>query len=73
MSVNLSEYQKMPVAKAVVLNALPAMAAMLMTLIYNLADTFFIGQTDDPYQVAAVSLATPVFLLFMAVGTVFGI
>ena len=44
-----------------------------MVLIYNLADTFFIGQTHDAYQVAAVSLATPVFLMFMAVGTVFGI
>ena len=49
------------------------MAAMLMVLIYNLADTFFIGQTHDDLQVAAVSLATPVFLLFMSVGTVFGI
>ena len=44
-----------------------------MVLIYNLADTFFIGQTHDDLQVAAVSLATPVFLLFMSVGTVFGI
>lgn len=59
--------------KAVFKNALPAMAAMLMVLIYNLADTFFIGQTHDDLQVAAVSLATPVFLLFMAVGTIFGI
>ena len=46
---------------------------MLMVLIYNLADTFFIGQTHDAIQVAAVSLATPVFLIFMSVGTVFGI
>lgn len=59
--------------KAVFKNALPAMAAMLMVLIYNLADTFFIGQTHNDLQVAAVSLATPVFLLFMAVGTIFGI
>ena len=44
-----------------------------MVLIYNLADTFFIGQTHDDLQVAAVSPATPVFLLFMSVGTVFGI
>ena len=50
-----------------------AMAAMLMVLVYNLADAFFIGQTHDDLQVAAVSLATPVFLLFMSVGTVFGI
>lgn len=61
------------VRKAVFQNAIPAMIAMLMVLIYNLADTFFIGQTHDDLQVAAVSLATPVFLLFMAVGTIFGI
>lgn len=65
-------FEKAPVGQAVLQNALPAMAAMLMVLIYNLADTFFIGQTHDDLQVAAVSLATPVFLLFMAVGTVFG-
>lgn len=66
-------FEKAPVKKAVLQNVLPAMAAMLMVLIYNLADTFFIGQTHDDLQVAAVSLATPVFLLFMAVGTIFGI
>lgn len=65
-------FEKASVSQAVLKSALPAMAAMLMTLIYNLADTFFVGQTHDAYQVAAVSLAMPVFLLFMAVGTVFG-
>ena len=66
-------FQKAPVPTAVFQNALPAMAAMLMVLVYNLADTFFIGQTHDAFQVAAVSLATPVFLIFMAVGTIFGV
>ncbi len=61
------------VAKAVLQNAIPAMAAMLMVLIYNLADTFFIGQTHSDILVAAVSLATPVFLIFMAIGSIFGI
>ena len=70
---SLEIFENAPVRKAVLQNALPAMAAMLMVLIYNLADTFFIGQTHDDLQVAAVSLATPVFLLFMAVGTIFGI
>ncbi len=70
---SMEVFAKAPIRKAVLQNALPAMAAMLMVLIYNLADTFFIGQTHDNLQVAAVSLATPVFLLFMSVGTVFGI
>lgn len=69
---SLEVFESMPVPKAVFKNALPAMAAMLMVLVYNLADTFFIGQTHDALQVAAVSLATPVFLIFMALGTVFG-
>lgn len=70
---SMEVFSKAPVSKAVLQNALPAMAAMLMVLVYNLADTFFIGQTHDALQVAAVSLATPVFLMFMAVGTMFGI
>ena len=70
---SMEVFENASVGKAVYLNAVPAMAAMLMVLIYNLADTFFIGQTHDDLQVAAVSLATPVFLLFMAVGTIFGI
>ena len=58
-------FGKAPVSQAVLKSALSAMAAMLMVLIYNLADTFFVGQTHDAYQVAAVSLAMPVFLIFM--------
>lgn len=53
--------------------AVPTMISMLVVVIYNMADTFFIGQTGDPMQVAAVSLATPVFMVFMALGNLFGI
>lgn len=72
-SKSLEQFANAPVRKAVLRNAIPAMAAMLMVLIYNLADTLFIGMTRDDLQVAAVSLATPAFLLFTAIGTVFGI
>ena len=70
---SMEVFSTMPVGKAVMKNCLPAMVAMLMMLVYNLADTFFIGQTHDALQVAAVSLATPVFLMFMAAGTLFGV
>ena len=62
-----------PVPKAVISNIIPSIISMIMVLLYNLADTFFIGQTKDAYMVAAVSIATPVFLIFMAVGMLFGI
>ena len=62
-----------PVPRAVISNVIPSIISMLMVLIYNLADTFFIGQTKDAYMVAGVSVATPAFLFFMAVGMLFGI
>ncbi|MDE7311191.1 MAG: MATE family efflux transporter [Eubacterium sp.] len=66
-------FRNAPVPKAVISNVIPSIISMIMVLIYNLADTFFIGQTKDAYMVAAVSVATPAFLLFMAVGMLFGI
>lgn len=66
-------FQNASVPRAVLFNVIPSIVSMIMVLIYNLADTFFIGQTNNAYMVAAVSLATPVFLLFMAVGMLFGI
>lgn len=72
MNDNLKELNELPVRKAVLSNAIPAMMAMLMVLVYNMADLFFIGQTGDDLQVAAVSMATPIFLMFMSLGNVFG-
>lgn len=66
-------FENAPVPKAVISNIVPSIVSMIMVLLYNLADTFFIGQTKNAYMVAAVSIATPVFLLFMAVGMLFGI
>lgn len=66
-------FRDAPVPKAVLYNAVPSIISMLMVLVYNLADTFFIGQTKNPLMVAAVSVSTPVFLLFMAIGMLFGI
>ena len=70
---SMESFAQGSVPKTVLRNALPAMAAQLMVLVYNLADTFFIAQTHNDYMVAAVSLATPVFLIFMSLGTLFGI
>ena len=53
-------------------NGVPAMFAMVVVILYNLADTFFIGQTHDDLMVAAVSVAAPVFTLLITVGTLIG-
>ncbi|WP_249029027.1 MATE family efflux transporter [Tannockella kyphosi] len=73
MKNNLEELNKLPVSKAVLKNAIPSMLAMLMVLIYNMADLFFIGQTGNDLFVASVSLTSPIFLLFMSCGNVFGL
>ncbi len=73
MKDNTQLFEHAPVSKAVAVMAVPTMISMLVVVIYNMADTFFIGQTGDPMQMAAVSLATPVFMVFMALGNLFGI
>ncbi|MBQ2717197.1 MAG: MATE family efflux transporter [Clostridia bacterium] len=66
-------FKDAPVPKAVFLNAIPSIVSMIMVLIYNLADAFFIGRTGDGDMFTAVSLVTPAFLIFMAIGMLFGI
>lgn len=73
MNTNSELFEKAPVQKSVAVMAVPTIITMLVVVIYNMADTFFIGQTGDALQVAAVSLATPVFMVFMALGNLFGI
>lgn len=60
------------VSKAVARMAIPSVISSLVTVVYNMADTFFVGQTNDPLQVAAVSLTNPIFILFMAFANMFG-
>ncbi len=59
------------VRRQAIANIIPAIIVEIMLLIYNLADTFFIAQTNDPLQLAAVSLAAPVFLVLIAMGIIF--
>ena len=66
-------FRNAPVPKAVINNVIPSIISMIMVLVYNLADSFFIGQTNNALMFTAVSVATPAFLFFMAVGMLFGI
>lgn len=52
--------------------AFPVVLGMVVTLIYNLADTFFIARTNDTNLIAGVSLCAPVFTALMAFGNIFG-
>lgn len=58
--------------KALTIMAVPAIISQLITLIYNIADTWFIGLTDNPNMVAACSLVLPVFMLSVSISNLFG-
>ena len=54
-------FERLPVPAALRKMILPAVASQLIVLIYNMADTFYVGQTNNPYMVAGTSLILPVF------------
>lgn len=52
-------FTQMPVGKAVLSLAVPTVISQLITVVYNMADTFFVGQLNDPAQVAAATVSMP--------------
>lgn len=58
-----SLFSDAPVQKAVLTLAIPTVISQLITVVYNMADTFFIGKLNDPLQVAAATIAMPCFML----------
>ncbi len=66
-------FEKTPVPRAVLSLVVPTVISQIITVIYNMADTFFIGQLNDPNQVAAASLSLPLFLLTTGLANLFGI
>lgn len=73
MEKNKNLFEKVEVKKAVMEMAIPTIISSLIVVIYNMADTFFVGQTQNPLQVAAVSLTNPIFVMYMAISQLIGI
>ena len=66
-------FEKMPIPRAIAKLAVPTILSSLVMVIYNMADTYFVGMLNDPVQNAAVTLAYPVLLAFNAVNNLFGV
>lgn len=66
-------FEHTPIPRAVMTLAVPTIISSLVMVIYNLADTYFVGMLNDPIQNAAVTLAAPVLLAFNAVNNLFGV
>ncbi len=66
-------FERVPVPDAVMRLAVPTILSSLVMVLYNLADTYFVGMLDNPVENAAVALAAPVLLAFNAVNNLFGV
>ena len=69
--IELFEY--IPVSKSVIKLALPMILSSLTVIIYNMADTFFVGMLADPIQNAAITLAAPIMLAFNVISNLLGV
>ncbi len=68
-----SLFETMPIPRAVLALSVPTVLSSLVMVLYNLADTYFVGMLDNPVQNSAVTLAAPVLLAFNAVNNLFGV
>ena len=66
-------FETMPVPKAYMKLALPVVLSMIVSLVYNMVDTYFIALTGVQDLVAGVSLVAPMFTLMIAFGDIFGL
>ncbi len=66
-------FEQMPIPRAVAKLAVPTILSSLVTVLYNLADTYFVGMLNNSVQNAAVTLAAPLILAFNAVNNLFGV
>ena len=66
-------FENVPVPKALWTFAVPTVISQLINLIYNLADTFYVGRTGDPYMIASVSLAFTLFVMTVSIANLYGI
>ena len=64
-------FEQMPVRKAFFKLALPVVLSMVVSLVYNMVDTYFIAKTGNAHLVAGVALGSPVFTLMIAVGDIY--
>ncbi|MGD1822849.1 MAG: MATE family efflux transporter [Pleomorphochaeta sp.] len=71
--LNRDIFENDPIPVAMRKLALPTVVSMLIIILYNMVDIFFVGQLNDANKVASISVASPIFLLLMAFGNMFGI
>ena len=64
-------FERMPVRRAVCMQVIPTIASQMIMLIYNLADTYFVGLLNEPAQTAAITIVAPCLLMLTAISNLF--
>ena len=72
-NVDIETFERMPAARAVLVQSVPAIVAQLIALLYNWADTFFLARLNKPELVAATAIVLPLFLMLSAIGNLPGV
>ena len=66
-------FEQYPIAKAVLALAIPTVIGQIILVIYNMADTFFIGLAGSDAMITAVTVCMPAFMFLSAISNLFGI
>lgn len=66
-------FESAPVSKAVWSMAIPTVVTQLINIIYNYADTWYVGRTANAAMVAALGVSFPMFVIMAAIANLFGI
>lgn len=66
-------FEQATIPKAVSVLVGPSIVSQIITILYNMADIFFVGKLNNPDQVAAVSMAAPAMLLFPVMANLLGL
>ena len=66
-------FEKSPVVKAIISLALPSVAGQIILVLYNMADTYFVGLTKSDAMITAVTVCMPAFMFLSAISNLFGV
>ena len=66
-------FEEAPVMKSIAVLAVPTVITQLINIVYNYADTWFVGRTGNPAMVASMSVTMPIFVIMAAIANLFGI
>ena len=66
-------FERKPILSAIMSLALPSILGQIILVIYNMADTYFVGLAGSDSMITAVTVCTPAFMFLSAISNLFGV